>query len=151
MKLFNFFFYLKKNKTLSMNIKDKCCISPQGLQLHWKWLQHTFLFIFQKFRDCFFIEQLQWQILVSERNFLKKKVNGEIAFTLIILIHAQIQEIASRSTTKRAFFFLAKFIITKYLKEEVNDNLSVCVDECSPCGLSITGDITIYQCHMIKR
>ena len=48
-------------------------------------------------------------------------------------------------------FFLQNFIITKYLKQEINDNLSVCVDEHGLCGLSITGDIKIYQCHMIKR
>ena len=46
---------------------------------------------------------------------------------------------------------LLNFIITKYLKQEVDDDLSVCMDERSPCGLSITGDIKIYQCHMIKR
>ena len=46
---------------------------------------------------------------------------------------------------------LQNFIITKYLKQEVDDDLSVCVDERSPCGLSITGDIKIYQCHVIKR
>ena len=44
---------------------------------------------------------------------------------------------------------LLNFIITKYLKQEVDDNLSICVDELSPYGLSITGDIKIYQCHMI--
>ena len=43
------------------------------------------------------------------------------------------------------------FIITKYLKQEVNDNLSFCVVERSPCGISITGDIIIYQCHVMKR
>ena len=32
------------------------------------------------------------------------------------------------------------FIITKYLKQEVDDDISVCVDERSPCDLSITGD-----------
>ena len=46
--------------------------------------------------------------------------------------------------------FLQNFIITKYLKQEVDDDLSVCVDERSPCGLSITRDIKIYQCHVIK-
>ena len=46
---------------------------------------------------------------------------------------------------------LLNFIITKYLKQEVDDDLSVCMDERSPCGLSITGDIKIYQCHVIKR
>ena len=45
---------------------------------------------------------------------------------------------------------LLNFIITKYLKQEVDDDLSVCVDERSPCGLSITRDIKIYQCHVIK-
>ena len=34
---------------------------------------------------------------------------------------------------------LLNFIITKYLKQEVDDDLSICVDEWSPCGLSITG------------
>ena len=37
--------------------------------------------------------------------------------------------------------FLQDF--TKYLKQEVNNDLSVCVDERSLCGLSITGDIKI--------
>ena len=46
---------------------------------------------------------------------------------------------------------LLNFIITKYLKQQVNDDLRVCVDERSPCGLSVTGDIKIYQCHVIKR
>ena len=40
--------------------------------------------------------------------------------------------------------------MTKYLKQEADDELSVFVDEPSPCGLSITGDIRIYHCHMIK-
>ena len=47
--------------------------------------------------------------------------------------------------------FLQNVIITKYLKQEVDDDLSVCLDERSSCGLSITGDIKIYQCHVIKR
>ena len=45
---------------------------------------------------------------------------------------------------------LLNFIITIFLKQEVNDNLNVCVDERSRCALSITGDTEIYQCHMIK-
>ena len=47
--------------------------------------------------------------------------------------------------------FLQNFIITKYLKQEVDDDLSICVDKCSPCGLYINGDIKIYQFHMIRR
>ena len=46
---------------------------------------------------------------------------------------------------------LLNFIITKYLKKEFDDNQSVGVDERSHCGLSVTEDIKIYQCHMIKR
>ena len=33
--------------------------------------------------------------------------------------------------------FLQNFVNMKYLKQEVDDNLSVCMDEHSPCGLSI--------------
>ena len=46
---------------------------------------------------------------------------------------------------------LLNFIITKYLKQEVINDLSVCMDQRRPCGLSITRDIKIYQCHKIKR
>ena len=46
---------------------------------------------------------------------------------------------------------LLNFTVTKYLKQEVDDDLSVCVDERSPGGLSITGDIKIYQCLVIKE
>ena len=87
------------------------------------------------------------------QEFKKKKVSGEITFALNSLFHVQIQEPASRSTTTRAFVFFAKFnfIITKHLKQQVDDDLSACMDERSPCGLSITGNIKIYQCHVIKE
>ena len=52
---------------------------------------------------------------------------------------------------RQYLFFLQNFIITKYLKQEVDDDLSVCVDERRLCGLSITGDIKIHQCHVVKR
>ena len=74
---------------------------------------------------------------------LSKKVSGEIAFDLISLFHVQIQEPTSRSSTTRTFVFLAKFAEFYYHK-------IFCVDECNPCGLSITGDIKIYQCLTIK-
>ena len=38
---------------------------------------------------------------------------------------------------------LLKFIITKYLKQDIDDDLSICVDEHSPCGLSMTGDTSL--------
>ena len=75
-----------------------------------------------------------------------------IAYALIDLFHVQIQEPANRSTTTRAFIchLSLNFIISKYLKQEVGDDLSVCIDEHSPYGLSVTEDIKIYQCHVIK-
>ena len=48
-------------------------------------------------------------------------------------------------------FSLQNFIITRYLKQQVDNDLSACVDERSLCGLSITADIKIYQFHVIKR
>ena len=49
-------------------------------------------------------------VLVSDNNFKKKTVSGEIALELRSLFHVQIQELTSRSTTTtRAFVFLAKF------------------------------------------
>ena len=46
---------------------------------------------------------------------------------------------------------LLNVIIAKYLKKKIDDDLTVGVDERSTCGLSVTGDTKIYQCHMIKR
>ena len=88
------------------------------------------------------------------KKFSKKKSNGEIAFALISLFHVQIQEPANRSTTMpflQNFSNYHKIYVTKYLKQEVNDNLSIFVHEHSLCGLSLTGDIKIYQCYKIKR
>ena len=36
---------------------------------------------------------------------------------------------------------LLGFIIKKYLKQEVNDNLGDCADESNPCHLFLSGDI----------
>ena len=46
---------------------------------------------------------------------------------------------------------LLNFIIRKYLKQEVDDDLSTCMNEVSPRVLYITGNMKIYQCHVIKR
>ena len=46
---------------------------------------------------------------------------------------------------------LLNFIITKYLKQQVKDDLKVCVDERSPCAFCVTGDIKIHQRHVVKR
>ena len=75
-----------------------------------------------------------------------------IAYALTDLFHVQMQDPTNRSTTTKAFIchLSLNFIITKYLKQEVGDDLSVCVDERSPYGLSVTEDIKIYQCQVIK-
>ena len=54
--------------------------------------------------------------LSIRKEFLKKKVSGEIAFELISLFHVLVQEPASRSTTTRAFVFLTKFAEFYYHK-----------------------------------
>ena len=46
---------------------------------------------------------------------------------------------------------LLNFIITKLLKQKIIDDLSICMEECSPYGLSTTGNMKIHQCHMIKK
>ena len=53
--------------------------------------------------------------------------------------------------TREHLPFLQNFFITKYLKQDVDDDLSVCVDKRSTYGLFMTGDIRICQCHVIKR
>ena len=69
-----------------------------------------------------------------QKEFLTKKVSGKIAFDLISLFHKykSLQEV---QLPREHLSFLQNFIITKYLKQEVDDDLSVCMDERSPCGL----------------
>ena len=76
-----------------------------------------------------------------------------IADALIDLFHVKIQKPTDRSTTMRAFacHLSLNFIIKKYLKQKVDDDLSACADETSLCDLSVTADVKIYQCHVIKR
>ena len=108
----------------------------------------------ESFRDCLFLESNSggcfWSKFSYQKRFFKKKVNGEIAFALISLFHVKIYKAASRSTTTRAYVFLVKFIVADYLKQEVDGDISICIDEPNPISLSITGDIKIYQCHVIK-
>ena len=91
----------------------------------------------------FFTEQIRWllYILVSE-SFLKKKVIGEIAFDLSSLFHVQTQEPKKAGQLPREHLSflqsLLNFIITKYLKKEFDDDLSVGMDERSSCSLSVT-------------
>ena len=57
------------------------------------------------------------------------------------------QELQEGQLTPEHLSFLQNLlnvIITKYLKQEVDGDLSVRVDESSPCGLSITRDISLY-------
>ena len=115
----------------------------------------------EPFRCSFFIEQLRWlllnYLLVSEKKNKKRKLTERlVSFALIGLLHpphVQAPEPASMSTTTKAFVchLFLNFIIAKYLKQEVDDGLSVCVDEHSPCDFSATRDIKIHQCHVIKR
>ena len=48
---------------------------------------------------------------------------------MISLFHVQMQELTRSPTTAKAFSFLQNFIFTKYFKQEVDDDLSICVDK----------------------
>ena len=69
----------------------------------------------------FFIEHEDYMVTAVElsfsirKEFLKKKVSGEIAFALICLIHEQIQ-FPARSNATIPFVFLAKFAEFYYHK-----------------------------------
>ena len=146
----------KRNKILRVYVKDKSWNSPECLQLYSK---ETPTRVFScEYSECFgnnfFIEQFQWlllnYVLVSERIF-KQDCQWRIAFDLISSFIVLIREPTRSSTIRRAFVFPAKCYYHKIFETEVDDNLSIYMDESSPCGLSVTGDIKIYQCHVIKR
>ena len=55
-------------------------------------------------------------MLYYQKEFVKKKVNEEIAFDVISLFHVQIQDPTRRSTTTRAFVCPAKFYYHKIIE-----------------------------------
>ena len=70
-------FYLKKNKILSVSIKNNSCNSSEGLQLYKKESLIQFpVHIPNVLGTPSFIEQLRWllleEVLGSEKNFKKK-------------------------------------------------------------------------------
>ena len=89
-------------------------------------------------------------VLVSEK-FSKNKVSREIAFDLISLFSCIYTRAYKKFNYHESMSFLQNFTITRHLRQEIDDKLSACVDELRPYDLPITGDIKIYQCHMIKR
>ena len=77
---------------------------------------------------------------VLESEFLKKKVEILPLNSLACFMYKYLQ-VCQLSQEHLSFLQnLLNFIITKYLKQEVDDDLIVCVDEGSPCCLAITGD-----------
>ena len=74
----------------------------------------------KSFRNSFFYRATPlaaFELCFSIREeFLKKKISEEIAFELISLFHVQIQEPTSKSSTTKAFVFLAKFAEFYYHK-----------------------------------
>ena len=82
-------------------------------------------------------------VLVSEK-FSKNKVSRETAFDLISLFSCTYTRAYKKFNYHESMSFLQNFIITRYLRQEVDDELSACVDELRPYDLSIAGDIKIY-------
>ena len=83
------------------------------------------------------------------RKFLKEKFSGKIA--LAYFMYYKSLQVGQLPQEHLSFLQnLLNLIISNNLKQKVNDELIVCMNECRPGGLSITGDIKIYQCH-IKR
>ena len=70
-----------------------------------------------------------------QEEFLKKKVSGKIDFDLISLFYLQYKSLHGILLLQEHLSFLQNYFTTKYLKQEVDDDLSVCVDERSTCGL----------------
>ena len=46
---------------------------------------------------------------------------------------------------------LLNFIIIKHLEQEVDDDLSICMDKRSPCGLSMAGDISFNEVFLLFK
>ena len=89
----------------------------------------VFLLIFQSFRDSFFYRTTPvaaFEVSFSQRKeFQKKKIVERLPLVFISLFYIQIQKPASRLQHLPFLKNLLDFIITKYLKQEVADDLNI--------------------------
>ena len=82
---------------------------------------------------AFFMQQLWWLLL----NYVL--VQKEFSLNKLVSFMYKYKSLQVCQLPQEHLSFLQNFlnfIITKYLKQEVDDNLSLCVVERSPCGLS---------------
>ena len=109
----------ERNKILRMHVKDKSCNNHEALQLYQKEiLARAFSCKYPKsFRNNFFYRTTAVAALdlyfSIRKNFLKKKVSGEIAFDLISLFHVQIQEPTRSSTITSAICLSCKILLSQ--------------------------------------
>ena len=88
------------------------------------------------------------ELRFSIRKQFFKKETGGTAFALLACFIYKYQSLQADQVPQEHLSFLQNtlnFIIAIYLKQEVNNILTVCVDESSPCGCSVTGDINAMQ------
>ena len=92
----------------------------------------VFLLIFQSFRDSFFYRTTPvaaFEVSFSQRKEFqkkkKKKIVERLPLVFISLFCIQIQKPASRLQYLPFLKNLLNFIITKYLKQEVADDLNI--------------------------
>ena len=73
------------------------------------------------------------ELRFSIRKQFFKKETGGTAFALLACFIYKYQSLQADQVPQ------------EHLKQEVNNILTVCVDESSPCGCSVTGDINAMQ------
>ena len=86
-----------------------------------------------------------------QKEFLKRKLVERLPLIQLACFMCKYKSLQELQPPPEHLSFPQSFIITKYLKQKVDDDLSVYMDEHSPCGLSITGDKKIDQCCVINR
>ena len=130
--------------------------SPAALSKRDSATQVFFCEYSEPFRNSFFNRttpvaavELRFSIRKELKN--RKLVERLISLALIGLLYVQIPEPASRWTRSIFWSIFQSFVFGFYYRKIFKTRSRWRFDDDSPCGLSVTGDIKIYQCHMIKR
>ena len=97
------------------------------------------MIILKVLRTAFFLEQLLWlllnYVLVSERIFKKESLVGRLPLILLVCFMCKYKSLQAGQLPQGHLFFLhnlLNFIITNYLKQEFDDNLTTCVMNIAP-------------------
>ena len=124
-----------------MHVKDNSCNSPEGLQVYLKGT--TTRVFFCEYSKTTPVATFEVSFSTRKKKLKERKLVERLPFLWLVYFMYKYKRLQKGQLPQEHLSLLQNllnFIITKHLEQEVDDDLSVSVDERCPLYLSITTD-----------